>query len=143
MLRNMRNGSLAGIRPAKWLAFAFWQMKRVFKSYNNDGYAEFAALTLLGGIQLTGIVTVLALVSSLVGHRIIPGKPLGLALVALLVAGNHLVLLYRNRWTRYRAEFENYSARAHTLGAVAVYVSLVVAPVVLVLSGIALSHLPR
>jgi hypothetical protein len=139
----MRNGSLGVIRPAKWLAFAFWEMKRVFKSYNGVGYTEFAALTLLGGIELAGIVTVLALVSSFVGHRIFPGKPLGLALVAVLVAGNHFALIYRNRWTRYRAEFESYSALVHTLGAIAVYVSLVVAPIALVLSGIALSHLPR
>jgi hypothetical protein len=139
----MRNSFLAVIRPAKWLAFAFWEMKRVFKSNSNDGYAEFAALTLLGGIELTGIVTVLALLSSLVGHQIFPGKPLMLALVAVLIVGNHSVLLYRNRWTRYRAEFESYPPLAHTLGAIAVFVSLIVAPVALVLSGIVLSHLPR
>ena len=66
-----------------------------------------------------------------------------LTLVAVLVAGNHFVLLYRNGWTGYRAEFESYPPLAHTLGAIAVFVSLVVAPAALVLSGIVLSHLPR
>jgi hypothetical protein len=60
------------IRPTKWLAFAFWEMKRVFKSY--DGFDEFAALTLRGGIELAGVVTVLAVISVIVGYRILPAS---------------------------------------------------------------------
>jgi hypothetical protein len=133
--------------PAKWLAFAFWQLKRCLKPLNGDRYGQFVALTFLGGIEISAVVTVFALVSVLVGHRILPTSTLirrllEFGLVVAPVVGNHLVLIYRNRWTRHQAEFESYSANVQTIGGIAVFALLFVALIAVVMSATAVSHLP-
>jgi hypothetical protein len=112
------------LQPIKWLSFAYWELDNFFQLFSIGGSTQWKVMTALGVAQMCIIASLYGLVLLLLGH-----KPSGLTLslrviiVVLAVAvyvANYRALLYRNKWLRFRGEFELYSRFTRVAGRVGV-----------------------
>jgi hypothetical protein len=106
------------------LSFAYWELDNFFQLFSIGGSTQWKVMTALGVAQMCIIASLYGLVLLLLGH-----KPSGLTLslrviiVVLAVAvyvANYRALLYRNKWLRFRGEFELYSRFTRVAGRVGV-----------------------
>jgi multisubunit Na+/H+ antiporter MnhB subunit len=137
------------VRSTKLLAFAYWELRRFFRTFlHDDGYSDWKALAVICCAQLGGIMAAVSVISIILGHRILPASrasmySFAIALACGVTAVNYYALRFQNKWARFEAEFEHYSARAQTLGRLAVFVAVIVIAVTTLLAAAAASHLPR
>lgn len=137
------------MRSTKLLAFAYWQVRRFFRaSPFDEGYSDSKALAVLCIAQIVLILSVMSLLATSFGYTfLVPSRTSEVLFAVLLssavTAANYYALSYRNRWARFEAEFESYSALSRRVGSFVVASTLVLIVVAAVITKKGLNHLPR
>jgi hypothetical protein len=131
----------------KWYAFVFYQLRAFFKRIYDDGLADWKALVVIGSAQLAAIMATMSIVAVCLQHRIsTPSNTIdvlvGLAVAAGLMMLNYRALLFEARWTRFEAEFKQYSVTVRCLSGLAIACFIVLIVIVALASAGAASRIP-
>jgi hypothetical protein len=134
---------------AKLLAFVFWSLRGFFRRFKNgDSYAEWQAFVVIVCTEVAATMACLFLVSLLLGYQVLSTpKDLGRLFVigsaTAVTAINYYVLLVQDRWAKFEAEFERYSARSRVTGGVGIVAVIVAVAAITIISGEGAHHLPK
>jgi hypothetical protein len=106
---------------AKRFAFAFYQLRTLFKALYDDGFSDFKALVILLMIECFVMVDVGGLASILVGRLLLPTTTsmMLITYLPILLAfsiANYELLLKDQRWAKFKGEFDSYSTRTQIVG---------------------------
>jgi hypothetical protein len=130
----------------KGLAFAYWQLKGLFRAIYDDGFDDFKATVVIGVLQVWLCFTILGLLSIAFGRNLSiilsrSGVPLGLVIGVVVFAPNYLFFMHWKSWARFEPEFKSYSTAARVLGWLMIVTVLGIDVVGLVIGGV-VSRLP-
>jgi hypothetical protein len=128
---------------SKLLAFALWQLRRLFAAISNDGLAEWKALVVLGCSEMAAVMLVFFGISIAIGHKLLVNSDLPFYLAAVVGLGlSYFSFRKKSTWTRFETEFRSYSAVARVLGAMVVIIVIVSIAVAALFSAAAAHRLP-
>lgn len=111
--------------PTKLLAFAFYQLRELFKILRDDRFSDFKALSIILFTESCLLLDTLAVASILAGHLFVPRTTgtniIGYVFVLVCLADINYRLLKRNdNWSRFKQEFDAYPWWGRVLGRLAV-----------------------
>jgi hypothetical protein len=134
--------------PLKSFSFVYWELSQLFKSIYDDGLSEWKAMATLICAEIFVIMGVYGGISLLIGHRLLGAtlfvsRLFGIVVVLAIVAANYAVLLSKNRWSRFEAEFVSYPRFVRVAGIIGI-VGILLGIVVATLATLtAARHLPQ
>jgi hypothetical protein len=116
---------------AKAHAYVFYALRSTAKSAWNDGLEDWKALAVMSLAMGFASLTFVCMVSIIIRHRVfLPNaKPPFVALWSIVMIGflvfNHYSLVFENKWSRFKSEFQHQSEVTRTIGFISVWVSVV------------------
>jgi len=126
----------------------FWHIRGLAKATSDDGFADSKALIVVAGAQGCLIVAVLSLISVVLQQRILPAPGLATILFSFgvafaLIAVNHRMLLFQNRWRRFETEFKRYPRGVRIVQAWFVWIAVILIIALMLVATSAASRIPR
>jgi hypothetical protein len=128
--------------PRTWLAFAFWELRTIFKGYSGDGLSDWKATGVIMAVETLGLGAITSAWSVYHERRLIDHYIYIVALGVFILnvgagwGGN-------KRWQRLYREFESYPKPIRIAGGVVVVALIVLTVIAASHFGAAYSHLPR
>jgi hypothetical protein len=116
---------------AKAHAYIFYALRSTAKSAWNNGLEDWKALVVMSLAMGFAALTLVCIVSISTRHRMfLPNAKLPfVALWSMVMIGflvfNHYSLMFENKWSRFKGEFQHQSEAARTIGSISVWVSVI------------------
>jgi hypothetical protein len=116
---------------AKAHAYIFYALRSTAKSAWNDGLEDWKALVVMSLAMGFAALTLVCIVSISIRHRMfLPNAKLPfVALWSMVMIGflvfNHYSLMFENKWSRFKGEFQHQSEATRTIGFISVWVSVI------------------
>jgi archaellum biogenesis protein FlaJ (TadC family) len=127
------NNLHATVRPIVWtlpvmalqvtkpLAFVYWALRRLFRELSDDGYSDWKALAIISLVEVFLFVSAIFFISILLGQSaaawLMHWKLYGAILISFgVVASNHYLLRFEDKWAQFEQEFNSYSRLKRALG---------------------------
>lgn len=125
-------------------AIAYWHLRRLFRSFFDDGYDDFKAMTVLGSVQICLLLSIVPAISIIIGRRVVsfsglPWKAFMVLSVAVIAAAN---FRYRREWVAYDAHFDRLETGVRRLISVLVGVGALTVVVFTLWIAVTASKLP-
>ena len=119
------SGDNSVIQPARFLAFAFYQLTSLFKAMGDDGLSTFKALVVILFAEMCLVIDVDCIASIIIGRLLLPSskQTMTVILVAILFAtssANYRWLVKNDNWARFKEEFDSYPIRKRIIGQAAI-----------------------
>jgi hypothetical protein len=128
--------------PRTWLAFAFWELRTIFKGYSGDGMSEWKATGVIIVVEFLGLGA-LTSAWSIYHERRLPDHYMYIVAVAVFILNVGAAWGGNRRWQRLSREFESYPKPIRIGGGVVVVALIILTVIAASHFGAAYSHLPR
>ena len=128
--------------PRTWLAFAFWELRAIFKGYSGDGLADWKATGVIIVVEILGLGA-LTSAWSVYHERRLVDHYIYLVALAVVILNAGAAWGGNKRWQRLCREFESYPKPIKIGGGIVVVALIFLTVIAANHFGAAYSRLPR